>query len=124
MCISWTRKGLISLMHGVTMKSISIPLMVTRSQNTGVFYGWKHYQKKLSVIYQSLSAMSSTRKIPVRGKESILTFKRDRQRKYKRDIEERSRNHYCRGKAVIVTQFECVCVCLRGSTYPPLYCHL
>jgi hypothetical protein len=77
-----------------------------------------------SVICHSPSAVSSTRNKTIRGKESILTFKRDRQRKYKHNIEGSSRKHYCRGKAISITQFVCVCVCVCSSTYPPLYCHL
>jgi len=68
--------------------------------------------EETGVIYQSPSPISSARKITVEGKESILTFKRDRQLQYKRNIEERSRNHYCRGKAICITQFVCVCVCV------------
>jgi hypothetical protein len=61
------------------------------------------FSEETGVIQQSPSAMCSARKIMVRAKESILTFKRDWQRKYERCIEERSRNHYCRLKAVSVT---------------------
>ena len=68
--------------------------------------------EETGVICQSPSAVSSTRKKTVRGKESVLTFKGDRQHKYKHNIEGRSSNHYCRGKAISVTQFVCVCVCV------------
>jgi hypothetical protein len=54
-------------------------------------------------IYQSQSAMSSTRMMTVRGKESIMTFKQDRQPEYRRNIEELSRNLCCRGKAIRFT---------------------
>jgi hypothetical protein len=73
--------------------------------------------EEIVVIYQSQLTMSSTPKITVRGKESILTFKRHKQRKYKSNIEGRSRKHYSRGKAISVTQFECVCVALLIHHY-------
>jgi hypothetical protein len=39
-------------------------------------------------------------------------FKQDRQCKYKRNTEARSRNHCCRGKAISITYSECVSVAL------------
>jgi len=48
-----------------------------------------------------------------------------RQRTYKRNIEVRSRNHCCRGKAMNITFLECVCVCvLKQSACAILYCRL
>jgi hypothetical protein len=46
------------------------------------------------------------------------------------NIEERSRNHYCRGKVISITYFECVSVALgiqhakrmRRVTLPPVAC--
>jgi hypothetical protein len=45
--------------------------------------------------------------------------KQDRQRKHKRNIEARSRNHCCRGKAISVTHSECVC----SLIYPACKAH-
>jgi hypothetical protein len=39
-------------------------------------------------------------------------MKQDRQCTYKRNIEARSRNHFCRGKAMSITNYECVSVAL------------
>jgi hypothetical protein len=38
--------------------------------------------------------------------------KQDKQRTYKRTTEGRSCNHWCSGKAIIITYCECVCVCV------------
>jgi hypothetical protein len=46
----------------------------------------------------------------------------DRQRTYKRNIEARSRNHFCRGKTLGV-KILCVCVCVCSLSYPACKAH-
>ena len=64
----------------------------------------------------STKAVASTQKRPKILKHFLCSFcllKQDTQRTYKRSIVERSRNRYCRGKAVNITHSRvCVCVCV------------
>jgi hypothetical protein len=64
--------------------------------------------------------------------ETLVTILKDRQCTYKHNIETRSCNHCCSGKAISITYPECVCVCVcvcvalvnRACNAHAAYCHM
>ena len=86
MCISWTRKGLISLMHGVTMKILRLGLLIsatpsTQEQTCYSRYGQKIYnlartdehnfrKKKGAIILKTYIQLAVTENFTCRPKET------------------------------------------------------
>jgi hypothetical protein len=81
-------------------------------------------------ILKALSALShphNLEELQVKRTEEYM-LRQTRQAMYvQRNIEVRSRNHCCRGKAINITYFECVSVALviqHASACAVFYCHL
>jgi len=64
------------------------------------------------LLLLQIMAFSSSRRQTVYAAQLCSWIKQDRQCTYKLNIEARSRNHYCCGKAVSITYAECVFVAI------------